>query len=421
MRRLLALAATVAIGLGGSAAAASYSAASHAASAATGPTLVTITVPAVHGKIPAKWLDHPGLPEADVLLPAGYDPSKRYPLLFLLHGLGGSYAFYQQQGLLPELYHLDAIVVMPDGGPAGWYADWWNDGERGDPSWETYELDDVLPAIMHRFPIRAGRRWHAIAGISMGGLGAAYLGGRLPGFFGTVASLSGFVDPQLLGTVVQPAMAAVTNGFLSGPRSGRDKDPVPIYGPPDGFYATGHNPRRLAANLRQTRVYLTTGNGIPDLASVGVILAGFTEEIVDATWEEAGLIYPMSERYYDALNAAGVNVTYQVHFGGHDLPSFHKELQALLSWGLFKPVPTHPAAWTNATVATSGKLWNVGYRFASPPTAVVTFRRAGDRLTISAAGTPVTVAVGECVIRVPTPATVRIFASGCNRGRLLAR
>jgi S-formylglutathione hydrolase FrmB len=372
-----------------------------------GPRLVTIAIPAVHAKIPSKWLNHSGPPMADVLLPAGYDPHKRYPLLFLLHGLGGSYAFYQQQGLLPELYHLNAIVVMPDGGPAGWYADWWNDGERGNPSWERYELDDVLPTILARYPILPGRRYHAIAGISMGGLGAAYLGGRLPGFFGTVASLSGFVDPQLIGTVVQPAMAAVTNGFIAGGKySSRDHDPVPIYGPPNGFYATGHNPVMLAANLRQSRVYVTTGNGIPDLASVGVILAGFTEEIVDATWEEAGLIYPMSERYYDALNAAGVNVTYQVHFGGHDLPSFHKELKALLSWGLFKPVPTDPYGWTNETVATSGDLWGMTYQFAQPPSAVVRFTKSGSRLTISAAGSAVTLRYGDRVIRTPTPVTL---------------
>jgi S-formylglutathione hydrolase FrmB len=406
---MLLLLVVAALGLAGTATAAPQSA------PVSGPRLVTITIPARHGKIPSKWLDHPGLPKADVLLPAGYDPHKRYPLLFLLHGLGGSYAFYVQQGLLPELYKLNAIVVMPDGGPSGWYADWWNDGERGSPSWETYELDDVLPTILARYPILPQRRFHAIAGISMGGLGAAYLGGRLPGFFGTVATLSGFVDPQLLGTVVQPAMAAISNGFLSGPRSGRDRDPVPIYGPPNGFYATGHNPEKLAVNLRQTRVYDTTGTGIPNLASVGVILAGFVEEIADATWEEAGLIYPMSERYYNALNAAGVNVTYQVHSGGHDLPSFHKELKALLSWGLFKPVPTHPASWTNKTVATSGQLWDIGYRFASPPTAVVSFTRSGSTLSISAAGSPVTITTASgCVIHTPTPATIWITAADCE-------
>jgi S-formylglutathione hydrolase FrmB len=409
VRRVLVLLVVTALGFAGSASAAPRT------SSAPKPTLVTLTIPARHGEIPSKWLDHPGLPKADVLLPAGYDPNKQYPLLFLLHGLGGSYAFYVQQGLLPELYHLNAIVVMPDGGPSGWYADWWNDGERGNPSWETYELDDVLPTILARYPILPQRRYHAIAGISMGGLGAAYLGGRLPGFFGTVATLSGFVDPQLLGTVVQPAMAAISNGFLSGPRSGRDKDPVPIYGPPNGFYAEGHNPEKLAVNLRQTRVYDTTGTGIPNLASIGVILAGFVEEIADATWEEAGLIYPMSERYYNALNAAGVNVTYQVHSGGHDLPSFHKELQALLAWGLFKPVPTHPTSWTNETVATSGQLWDLGYRFASPPTAVVRFERTGSTLSISGAGSSVAVTTSDgCTIHTPTPATVQLSSLTCD-------
>ncbi|HEX3706394.1 MAG TPA: alpha/beta hydrolase-fold protein [Mycobacteriales bacterium] len=410
MRRSLVLLVIAALWCAGSAAAEPRP---HAAVA--GPRLVTITIPARHASIPPKWLGHAGPPMADVLLPAGYDAHKRYPLLFLLHGLGGSYQFYVQQGLLPDLYGLNAIVVMPDGGPAGWYADWWNDGERGTPGWETYELDDVLPAVLARYPILPQRRYHAIAGISMGGLGAGYLGGRLPGFFGTVASLSGFVDPQLLGTAVQPAMAAVTNGFVPGPLSRRDHDPVPIYGPPSGFYADGHNPSQLAVNLRQSRVYVTTGTGIPNVASVGVVVAGFAEEIADATWEEAGLIYPMSERYYNALNAAGVNVTYQVHSGGHDLPSFHKELQALLSWGLFKPVPTRPSSWTNKTVATSGHLWDVAYRFASPPTAVVQLRRSGTELSISAAGTPVTITTaGGCAIRTATPGTIRIPSGRCG-------
>jgi S-formylglutathione hydrolase FrmB len=391
------------------------------AAAAAKPTLISIKIPDRHGKIPAKWINHPGEPMADVLLPAGYDPAKRYPLLFLLHGLGGSYQFYVQQGLLPELDHLDAIVVMPDGGPAGWYADWWNDGQRGGPAWETYELDDVLPTVLRRFPIRPGRRWHAIAGISMGGLGAGYLGGRLPGFFGTVASLSGFVDPQLAGPVLQPLMAGVTNGFVAGPISRRDHNPVPIYGPPTEFYADGHNPSRLVMNLKQSRVFVSTGTGVPNASSLGVILAGFAEEIVNGTWEEGGLIYPMSRRYAAALSAAGVNVTYQPHSGGHDLPAFHKEIQQLLRWGLFKPVPTRPRSWVNDTVATSGRLWDIEYRFDSPPEAVVRFTRNASELSISDDGRESYVTIttsGGCVSHIRTPATIHLPSRRCGAAGL---
>lgn len=236
------------------------SAASSAGTARGAPPparLVTITIPARTGAIDAKWWSYPGPPRANVLLPAGYDPHRRYPLVVFLHGLGFDYDSYRRYGLTKPFENLGAIVVMPEDGN-GWYTDWWNAGERGNPSWESYTLDTVIPTVLARFPIRAERRYHALIGISMGGLGATYLGGRLPGFFGSVASLSGFVDPQWNGAVTQAAMAALSNAAANG-----NPSPYPIYGPPDGFYADGHNPTLLARNLADTRVFVSTGTGMP--------------------------------------------------------------------------------------------------------------------------------------------------------------
>jgi S-formylglutathione hydrolase FrmB len=372
--------------------------------------LITITIPAPAGEIPSKWLNYSGPLRADVLLPAGYNAHQRYPLVVLLNGLDGNYDFFRQYGLTNYFDTLGAIVVMPDGGPAGWYADWWNGGERGGPAWETYELNTVIPTIVARYPIMPQRRYHAIAGISMGGLGAAYLGGRLPGFFGSVASLSGFVDPQYLAPVVQPAM-----GIVSGASENGDHDLNPIYGPPLGFYADGHNPTNLAMNLQQTRVFESTGTGIPNSGNLGLLAYGEAgaEELANGTWEES-IIYPMSQLYHQALLSAGVNVTYQVHTGGHDLPDFDNEIKALLAWGLFKTVPTDPSNWKNDTVATSGQLWDVGYRFDQPPDEVVQLQRSGSSLSISAAGTGVTITTSDgCVIHTATPATISVPTHGC--------
>ncbi|MGH3180836.1 MAG: alpha/beta hydrolase-fold protein, partial [Acidimicrobiales bacterium] len=121
----------------------------------------------------------------------------------------------------------------------------WNDGDRGGPSWESYELEAVIPTILARYPVLPQRRYHALIGISMGGLGATYLGGRLPGFFGSVATLSGFVDTQYDAAVVQPAMAYYSSAAPKG-----DNDPDPIYGLPDSFYAGGHNPALLTNNRK---------------------------------------------------------------------------------------------------------------------------------------------------------------------------
>ncbi|HWB67450.1 MAG TPA: alpha/beta hydrolase-fold protein [Mycobacteriales bacterium] len=368
--------------------------------------LVTITIPARHATIPSTWLSYSGPPRANVLLPAGYNPHRRYPLLMLLHGLNSNYAWYAQTGLAKLFDGLRAIVVMPEGG-SGWYTDWWNNGRRGDPSWETYELDDVLPAVLSRYRIRPQRRYHAIVGISMGGLGAAYLGGRLPGYFGTVASLSGFVDPEFFAPVVDPAMGLTSIAPLNG-----DYYLNPVDGPPNGFYMRGHNPTQLAANLRHTRVFEATGTGMR--SSIGRAGGLVNVNAVGASAAEGGVIYPMSRLYHRALLAAGVRVTYRQQPGGHDIPDFGNEIRALLKWGLFKRVVAHPTSWVNRTVATGGKVWDVAYRFHRAPTQLVRFHRSGRSLSVSGAGSPVTLRVRGCVMRRPTPAVVRIPRRACH-------
>src|SRR5436309_5677709 len=77
----------------------------------------------------------------NVLLPSDYGSSgsRRYPVLYLLHALN-----YNENTWL-DLSDVEkftagfsgdkaAIVVMPDGGPQGWYTDWPN----GEEQWETY-------------------------------------------------------------------------------------------------------------------------------------------------------------------------------------------------------------------------------------------------------------------------------------------
>jgi hypothetical protein len=116
-----------------------------------------------------------------------------------------------------------------------------------------------------------------------------------------------------------------------------------------------------------------------------------------------------------ALVAAGVNVTYQPHTGGHDIPDFMAEVKAFVRWGVFKPVVTHPKDWLNKTVATHGRLWDISYRFAHPPTDVVQFTRSGDKLRISGAGSAVTIrTTGGCAVQIRTPGTVRVPRKHCT-------
>src|SRR5262249_27290314 len=156
----------------------------------------------------------------------------------------------------------------------------------------------------------------AIAGISMGGMGAPLLAGRLPGFFGSVGSLSGFVDPRWVSTIVAPAMGFTSFAWLQG-----NPNISPVVGPPDGFYMAGHNPTDLVMNLKQTRVFVTTGRGEPSKA------AAYN---TPGSQAEGEIIYPMNRLYRAALARAGVDYTYRSQHGGHDNKDFANELRAFL-------------------------------------------------------------------------------------------
>jgi S-formylglutathione hydrolase FrmB len=358
--------------------------------------LVTITLPDRNGEIPSSWLTYPGPPRADVLLPDGYDPGKSYPLIVFLPGFSNTYTVLDADMMDAQhvLSGLQAIVVSPEG-EKGWYADWYNNGAYGTPQWESYILDEALPQILARYRILAQRRYHALFGVSMGGLGTGYLGGRLPGFFGSIGVLSGYVDTQIV-----PELPTLGMDALTGVAPGS------VVGPSTGFYATGHNPTALVRNLQYTRVFMSAGNGIPtppDGTGGG-----------QGNAEEAGVIRPMSDAYDAALKDAGIDVTYQAHNGCHCWPDFQDELRAAIAWGPFKPVIDHPENWVNDTVATHGQLWDIGYQFAAHPNAVVRFTRAGSRLQISPAGTSVTLTTSRgCVLHLATPADLQVPSKSC--------
>lgn len=370
--------------------------------------LVEIKIPDRRHEIPSRWIrSYDGAPRARVLLPAGYDPRRRYSLMVLLNGLSGVYSDWSTAGLgtiTKTADGFDGIIVMPEGG-SGWYTDWWNDGHRGNPSWESYIIDQVVPQVLERFSIREGRRWHALVGLSMGGMGAAYLGGRMAGFFGSVAIISGLVDMHLY-----PLQGAAVS-LIPQSEVGATPDPDAVMGPAQGFYSQAHDPMRLAGNLRRTRVFMTVGNGVPTSDGLPTATSTYAREIAF----ESAIIRPASDNYADILRAAGVDLTYRTHNGAHDWPNARQGLRDAIRWGLFKPVAEAPQSWTHDTVATRGPLWDLRFDFTSPPTRVVRFRRTGRHLRIGAAGSGVVITTPSgCRIPIRTPAVIQPWAAHCR-------
>jgi len=95
------------------------------------------------------------------------------------NGCCDTYDSWTRETDVEELARLrQVLVVMPEGGPVGWYSDWWNHGAGGPPAWETFHLRELRQVLEAGHG--AGDR-RVIAGLSMGGFGALSYAARQPG------------------------------------------------------------------------------------------------------------------------------------------------------------------------------------------------------------------------------------------------
>jgi S-formylglutathione hydrolase FrmB len=129
----------------------------------------------------------------DALLPVGYaDSNKRYPVLYLLHGLFGRYDdWVTRTNLAQYAMNYDLIIITPEGHDS-WYTD--SAGAATD-KYESYFIRELISDVDGRFRTIKDRRARGVAGLSMGGYGALKYGLKHPEQFAFAASLSGALDP----------------------------------------------------------------------------------------------------------------------------------------------------------------------------------------------------------------------------------
>ena len=131
----------------------------------------------------------------NVLLPVNYNQAdsktKRYPVIYLLHGLTGHYNnWLDKTRLVDYTAAYEFIIVMPEGND-GWYTD---SASVPTDKYESYILKELIPDVEKRFRASSERESRAIAGLSMGGYGALKFGVKHPEMFVFAASLSGALD-----------------------------------------------------------------------------------------------------------------------------------------------------------------------------------------------------------------------------------
>ena len=113
-----------------------------------------------------------------VYTPPGYSTERKYPVVYLLHGIGGDETEWQRfatpnmllDNLIADGKAVPMIIVMPNGRAQV------NDRAEGNPmaseafaNFEGDLLNDVIPAIESRYSVAADREHRALAGLSMGG------------------------------------------------------------------------------------------------------------------------------------------------------------------------------------------------------------------------------------------------------------
>ena len=201
---------------------------------------ISVTSPALGGRSQQVY----------VYLPPGYaaHPSKRYPVMYLLHGFPGrplAFLLTVRLGIVEdELYAKGkgqpVILVMPFGSTGTFTDKEWVDGVGTNDGWATFVSRDLVQAIDARYRTVVEPAARAIGGLSEGGYGAINIALHNPGEFKVVESWSGY-----------ERAAHVRSIF------GRDLESVAANSPLDTL-------RAAAPELRRLHVYLWFYSGQDD-------------------------------------------------------------------------------------------------------------------------------------------------------------
>lgn len=217
-------------------------------------------------------------------LPAAYadSPTRRYPVLYLLHGSG-----HDCHSILREVHpqeHVSelgqALLVIPDGEQG-----WWLDSPMVLHSRFGEYLLELVSLVDHDHPTIADRQARGLCGFSMGGYGAMLLASQHPELFGAASSLLGPLD------IAQMFPDYHRLRMLLGP---------------DLSTWQQYNPCQSVANLRETALWFGTGEDAFDRAQ--------------------------NDAFASALQAKQISFTYQVHPGGHDTLFVRQHIRACFAF-----------------------------------------------------------------------------------------
>ncbi|MEI7554464.1 alpha/beta hydrolase-fold protein [Candidatus Chlorohelix sp.] len=129
-----------------------------------------------------------------IYLPLDYFqyPNRRYPVLYMLHGLSGTYQEWVDYGLLPvaddmiQARQLNPFIIVLPLGEKSYWMNQQNNGLR----WGDYMVQEVVQNVDTHYRTQATPQNRAIGGHSMGGHGSLQIALNNPDVFGIVGAHS---------------------------------------------------------------------------------------------------------------------------------------------------------------------------------------------------------------------------------------
>jgi len=191
-------------------------------------------------------------------LPAGFDADKtrRYPVLYYLHGLGDNEQSLLNFGgwdIISELRQQgkvgDFIVLAPSGGHT-----FFLNSENGKVRYEDFFLREFMPQMEKKYRVEGTRATRGITGISMGGYGALRLAFKYSEKFAAVSAQM----PAL--------MASLPRNFSAGATGSPGSLMGDVFGSPfDRAYFDRNNVFQFvrtdsAPALRRLKIYFNVGD-----------------------------------------------------------------------------------------------------------------------------------------------------------------
>jgi len=126
------------------------------------------------------------------MLPPSYDTqtTKKFPVLYFLHGLGGDQSFLVSSGgwqIIEDMWEQkklgEFVIITPDADTS-----FYINSKDGRVHYDDFFIRDFIPQMEKKFRLTGTRAGRAIGGVSMGGYGALRFAFKYPQMFVSVAA-----------------------------------------------------------------------------------------------------------------------------------------------------------------------------------------------------------------------------------------